>query len=1092
MTEDSNQKKYVESRIQNVLDAIKKIASGNLSARAKVSDQLDELDALATGVNILAEELGDRIEEAKAAAVERAEAERARAEEKAKIVDAMPIGVVITDLDGRILRDNKASRRTFGYPPEEFPISFFVGKPATDFIDEKDVPRALEAIEKVIADGFYSGFECTGISRDGKRFPLLIDGILLKDAWGEPKEIIMGFTDITELKRAEEERASAAALRERAAIVEAMSDGLLVTDLNGKVIAANKALLEIAKLTEEEVIGKFAPEVFLWPGEIERYMGYMEEVLDKGKVGPFEATGMGRKGTPPIPVTATISLLKDAENNPIGIVSVIRDISDLKIAENERLRAAKMVTATMEAMPIGVVVMDLEGRIIQGNAESKRMFGLSEADASKIIGKPVSDFVAEEDIPMFLEAFAEGLRTGSDTKNFECTIVAPNGTRLPIVGDGTMLKDLEGNPTAILLAFRDMTKLKRAEAERLEAAELAMTTMAAMPIGVVLTDLEGRIIDGNDAAQEMFGKSYVEEGKVIGRPVSDFMAEEDRPRLVNAFAEGMKKGYYKGFECTAITPDGRRFPVILDEAFIKDTEGNPTSILLTFRDVTELKRAEEERREAAATKERATTMTTMVDAISDAVLVFDVEGNVSFANQGFFKLFSATPEQILGKHVMEIPGFDRQILGEAERIMPLIQSTVEKGYAEPTEFTVVAMDGRRIPTSVVGGVIKDAKGNPAHLVAVLRDITNLKKAEEALKESETLFRTIFSSVTEGMFLQALDGEVIDVNPAACKLLGYTREELIGANASQFVIPETAHRFNKIAEEILSKGSLEVETVNLRRDGTPVPVEVSIILMEIGGQKRVLVVTRDITERKRLEEERAAAAKARIEELEKIDQMKDEFLEMTSHELKTPLTSMSSFVQLFLDGKLGKVTRRQEEGLESISEDTARLRSSIENIMQISKLESGMMKLSLENLNLGELIQNVVDGLKQLAANKRIKITQKITKLPAVRGDKMLLGNVILNLVDNAIKFTPPNGEVSVGAKVKDDHVVVSVKDTGIGISREDVPQLFDKFFQVDHSVPGAGLGLSICKAIVEAHGGKIWAESQLGKGSTFSFTLPIK
>jgi signal transduction histidine kinase len=161
-------------------------------------------------------------------------------------------------------------------------------------------------------------------------------------------------------------------------------------------------------------------------------------------------------------------------------------------------------------------------------------------------------------------------------------------------------------------------------------------------------------------------------------------------------------------------------------------------------------------------------------------------------------------------------------------------------------------------------------------------------------------------------------------------------------------------------------------------------------------------------------------------------------------------------------------------------------------MQISKLESGMMKPSLENLNLGELIQNVVDGVKQLASNKRIKITQKINKLPTVRADRMLLGNVILNLVDNAIKFTPLNGEVSIGVKVKNDHVVVSVKDTGIGISQEDMPKLFVKFFQVDHSVPGAGLGLSICKAIVEAHGGKIWVESQAGKGSTFSFTLPMK
>jgi len=1469
MKEDASKKKYSESRIQNVLDAIQKIASGNLSARAKVSDRLDDLDALATGVNILAEELGERIEEAKTAAVKKAEAERARAEEKAKIVDAMPIGVVILDLDGKLLRGNKTAAEMFGYQLEEN-----VGRSGIDLVDKKDVPRVLEAIEKIIVDGTYSGFECTGVSKGGKRVPIVIDGTLLRDASGEPKEILAAVRDMTELKRAEEARASAAALQERATIVDSMGDGLIVTDLDGNLISLNKAMEEYFKKNGVDIknfTGKSILDLeLIRPEEMEKYLGMMKEAVEKGKAGPietlsaagdwssvtcsvlknpagspiamfavvrdinelkraeaerasaaalqeraaiadtvpvgvvimdlegrllhdnptsmkmfgytreeyfekpatdfidekdvpraleaiekiivdgtysgFECTGISKDGNR-FPMVIDGVLLKDAQGESKEILMAFTDITELKRAENERLKASQLVTATMEAMPIGVVVIDLEGRVIQGNAESKKMFGLSELDASKIIGKPISNLVAEEDLPRLADAFMKGIAAGVDTKDFECTAVAPDGRRFPIVGDGTMLKDLEGNPTAILLAFRDMTEIKRAErerlaavqekaaiidamgdalvivsldgeivavnpalkkmfgkepgevvgktwdemkfrsedtekiteimqeiietgkpksaetvgyaedgreipisvtgtvvkdaegnpqylaavirdiseirraeAERLKAAELARATMEAMPIGVVLTDMDGRIIQGNDTAKEMFGKAYAEGGKLVGKPLSDFVAEEDIPKVLDKFAKAVATDIdTKNFECTVVAPDGRRFPIVLDGTILKDPEGNPTAILVAFKDMTELrraeaerlaavhekaaiidamgdalvivnldgeivsvnpaftrtfgrepdevigkawdemtfrsddsekiakkilemigtdkpgsvetvaytadgreipisvtgavvkdaegnpqyiatvirditdfKRAEEERKKAATAKERAKTMTTMVDAISDALLVFDVDGNVSFANQGFFNLFKATPEQIIGKHVLEIPGFGRQIPGEAERIMPLIQSTIEKGYAEPTEFTVVAMDGRRIPTSVVGGVIKDAQGNPTHLVAVLRDITNLKKAEEALKESETLFRTIFGSATEGMLLQTLDGEVLDANPAACELLGYTCEELVGMNASQFVIPETARRFNKIAEEILSKGSLDVETVNLRRDGTPVPVDVSITLMEVGGQKRVLVVTRDITERKRLEAERAAAAKARIDELEKIDQMKDEFMEMTSHELKTPLTSMSSFVQLFLDGKLGKVTRRQGEGLESISEDTARLRSSIEKIMEVSKLESGMMKLIPEDLHLWDVIPKVVERLKPLAAKKRIKIIQMTSKLPTVRADRELFEKVVSNLVENAIKYTLENGKISITTKAETDSVVVSVTDTGIGIAKEDIPQLFQKFFQVDHSVPGAGLGLAICENIVNSHGGKIWVESELGKGSTFSFSLPIK
>jgi len=228
-----------------------------------------------------------------------------------------------------------------------------------------------------------------------------------------------------------------------------------------------------------------------------------------------------------------------------------------------------------------------------------------------------------------------------------------------------------------------------------------------------------------------------------------------------------------------------------------------------------------------------------------------------------------------------------------------------------------------------------------------------------------------------------------------------------------------------------------------------------------------------------------------EELKVLDQMKDEFLEMTSHELKTPLTSMSSFVQLLLDGKLGELKEQQKTGLEIIFEDVRRLEDSVNKIMDISRLDSGIATPNLKNLKLQDVIQSVVERAKPLAESKNVKITEKINKLPAVKGDKMLLEKVVRNLVDNAIKFTD-KGEVLIETSSGKDYVVVCVRDTGIGIGQGDIPRLFTKFFQVDHSTPGPGLGLCICKTIVEAHGGKIWAESKLGGGSAFIFTLPVK
>lgn len=227
-----------------------------------------------------------------------------------------------------------------------------------------------------------------------------------------------------------------------------------------------------------------------------------------------------------------------------------------------------------------------------------------------------------------------------------------------------------------------------------------------------------------------------------------------------------------------------------------------------------------------------------------------------------------------------------------------------------------------------------------------------------------------------------------------------------------------------------------------------------------------------------------------EELKSLDEMKDEFLAMSAHELKTPLTPMISFIQLILNEKLGKVSEEQKEALEIISHETRRLLDSVNKIMYLTKLESKKIEPILGDLQLSDLIQDIVKSMEQSAAQKKIILTQKIAKLPLIKADRDHMRDVVSNLVDNAIKFTPEGGKISVEAKEEKDHILVKVKDTGIGISNEDISKLFTKGFQVDHSNPGMGLGLSICKKLVEAHGGKIWVESELGKGSTFCFTLP--
>lgn len=234
----------------------------------------------------------------------------------------------------------------------------------------------------------------------------------------------------------------------------------------------------------------------------------------------------------------------------------------------------------------------------------------------------------------------------------------------------------------------------------------------------------------------------------------------------------------------------------------------------------------------------------------------------------------------------------------------------------------------------------------------------------------------------------------------------------------------------------------------------------------------------------------------VEQLKDLEKMKIEFLNVTSHELKTPLTPIEAYLNLLLKGKLGELTPAQKEGLEVISRNAKRLRLLIWDILDLTRLEAGKMKFNMEEIQLTDIIEDVIKDSESLAKEKNIIINQRLGYLHPIDGDKERLPQVFTNLINNAIKFTPKNGKITIEAERKGYRTIIAVKDTGIGIPKKDLNKIFDKFYQVDRSAtrkyPGTGLGLTICKGIIKAHGGEIGVESEPRKGSTFYITLYSK
>lgn len=376
------------------------------------------------------------------------------------------------------------------------------------------------------------------------------------------------------------------------------------------------------------------------------------------------------------------------------------------------------------------------------------------------------------------------------------------------------------------------------------------------------------------------------------------------------------------------------------------------------------------------------------------------------------------------------------------------------------------------------------------------------EAQEALRISEENHRTIFESVNDGILINAMDPpRIIDVNPKASEIYGYTREqfrdidiETVSAGYPPYSGKEAQRWIEKAAED----GPQLFEWLAKDRSGKCFWVEVSLKSAMLGNEKRILAIVRDISERKQAEEERRQfhEEQEQLRLLKQSESLKDQFLSILSHELRTPINSISGFGSILEDGIAGPLNEKQHEYLRKILAGADNLLSLVNDILDISRIQAGQFAITPAPMSFQEVARETLENLKSLADRKHQSLCNEIPHdLPVAMADSLRITQVLSNLVNNAIKFTAEGGKIVVRASIKGDYLCCEVEDNGIGISREDIPKLFKRFTQLDMTLTrkagGTGLGLSISKAIIEAHGGNIGVESEPGQGSVFWFTLPL-
>ena len=865
--------------------------------------------------------------------------------------------------------------------------------------------------------------------------------------------------------------------RYRGLLWQAAPDAMLVVDQEGNIVLLNAQAERQFGYLHDELLQR--PVTDIVPA------GFLATVADGTRssadrlaqqFGPaLELIGR-RKDGGEFPVEIKLSTLES--DGSLLVTAAIRDITMRRNAEAHLAQVEGRYRGLLEAAPDAMVFVDSQGRIVLLNVQAEKQFGYHR---DELLGQQVSAIIPE--------GFAERL-IADGTRSAAEALAQQIGMGIELIGRRKdrsefpieiMLSPLESDRGMLVTAaIRDITVRRNAETHLAQMEGRYRGLMEAAPDAMVVVDPAGAIVLLNVRAEQQFGYSRDE---LVGQQVSNIIPEGFAERLIadgtRSAADALAQRIGMGIELVGRRKDRTEFPIEIMLSPLKSAQG----ILVTaaIRDISARKKAE---RYLSHMEGRYRGL---LEAAPDAMVVVDVDGDIVLLNAQAEKQFGYRRDELLGQPVKNIipEGFAERLIADGTRNAA---EALAQQIGTGIELLGRRSDGSEFPIELMLSPLASTEG--ILVTAAIRNISVRKATELHLAQMEGRYRGLLEAAPDAMVVVNARGEIVILNVRAEEQFGYHRDELVGQRVTNIIPEGFAERLiadgtRSSAEALAQQIGTGIELSGMRKDGSRFPIEIMLSPLESADAILVTAAIRDITVRKAAETHLAET----VDELKRSNEELGQFAYIASHDLQEPLRMVASYTQLLSRRYKGKLDSDADEFIAFAVDGANRMQRLIQDLLAYSRI--GTQGAGMSGISSEAALQQALVNLGGIIGDSGAVVTHDA--LPNVMADETQLIQLFQNLIGNGIKYQRPGiPAIHVSALTAGDgRWRFSVKDNGLGID----PKYFDRIFGMFQRLhkreefAGTGIGLALCKKIVERHGGSISVESEPGLGSTFHFEL---